>query len=366
MNHSAKALAASIFLICAMMTPALAQQPPDLVISDSLANTAMGTDALLHVNLAEIGCHNTASGKNTLFSDTSGSYNTAAGFDALFSNVSGDNNTATGSESLYSNLTGGNNDANGFQAMYSNTSGSNNLASGYQALYANTTGGYNSALGNQALVNSQSGVGNIGVGPFAGRNIVQGNFNVDIGSWGSADESNTIRIGLPQYHKATLIAGIASSQVTGAQVFVTASGRLGVLASSERYKTEIATLSPASERLAQLRPVSFRLKTDPKGAIQYGLIAEEVDKVYPELVIRDGNGKIQGIRYDELAPLLLNELQRQQASMASMAVQNGSQASEIIELKQQVAKLGDLARDVAEMHAALAALQSKDQLVARR
>ena len=229
MNHSAKSLAAAICLIFAMTTPALAQQPPDPVNSDSLNNTAMGTDALLHLNLAETGCHNTASGKNTLFSDTSGSYNTAAGFNALFSNVSGDNNTATGSESLYSNLTGGNNNANGFQSMGGNTSGSNNLASGYQALYSNTSGGYNSALGNQALVNSQSGVGNIGVGPFAGRNIVQGSFNVDIGSWGSADESNTIRIGLPQYHKATYIAGIASSQVTGAQVFVTASGKLVVL-----------------------------------------------------------------------------------------------------------------------------------------
>jgi hypothetical protein len=366
MDHSAKSLAASFCLICAMTSAALAQQPPDSVTSDSLANTAMGTDALLHVNLAETGCHNTASGKNTLFSDTSGSYNTAAGFNALFSNVSGDNNTATGAESLYSNLIGANNNANGFQSMYSNTSGSNNLASGYQALYGNTTGGYNSALGNQALVNSQSGVGNIGVGPFAGRNIVHGNFNVDIGSWGSADESNTIRIGLPQYHKTAFIAGIASSHLTGAQVFVTASGQLGVLASSERYKTDIAALSPASERLAQLRPVSFHLKADPRGAIQYGLIAEEVDKVYPELVIRDGNGKIQGVRYDELAPILLNEMQRQQASIASLAMQNDSQASEIVDLKQQVTKLGDLARDVAEMHAALAALQTKDQLVARR
>ena len=365
MNHSAKALAASIWLISVMTTSALAQQPPDPVLSDSLANTAMGTDALLNVNLLEFACHNTASGEDTLYSDISGSYNIAAGFNALFSNVSGNNNTATGSESLYSNLTGGNNNADGFQSMYNNTSGSNNIASGYQALFSNTTGGYNSALGSQALVNSQSGVGNIGVGPFAGRNIVQGNFNIDIGSWGSADESNTIRIGLPQYHKATYIAGITSSQVTGAQVFVTASGRLGVLASSERYKTDITTLSPATARLAQLRPVSFRLKSDPNGAIQYGLIAEEVNKVYPELVIRDGDGKIQGVRYDELTPILLNEMQRQQASMASLKVQNGSQASEIMELKQQVTRLGALAREVAQMHAALAALQTKDPLVAQ-
>ena len=250
--------------------------------------------------------------------------------------------------------------------MYSNTNGSNNVATGYQALYSNTTGGYNSALGYQALNKSQSGLGNIGVGPFAGQNIVQGKFNIDIGSWGTADESNTIRIGLPQFHQVTYIAGITNSQVTGAQVYVTANGQLGVLASSERYKTDITTLAPASVRLAKLRPVSFRLKSDPSRAIQYGLIAEEVDRVYPELVIRDSDGKIQGVRYEELAPILLSEMQRQQASIASLTKQNGSQAAEIFELKQHVAKLGDLAREVAEMHAALAALKTKDQLVAQR
>jgi hypothetical protein len=366
MNHSAKAYAVLTCLISAMTTPALAQQPPDPVQSDSMANTAMGTDALLNVNLSESGCHDTASGEDALYSDTSGSYNTATGFGSLFSNISGNNNTAGGSESLYSNLTGSNNNADGYQSMYNNTSGSNNIATGYQALYSNTTGGYNSALGYLALNNSQSGLGNIGVGPFAGQNIVQGKFNIDIGSWGSADESNTIRIGLPKYHQATYIAGITNSQVTGAQVYVTANGQLGVLASSERYKADITTLAPASERLAQLRPVSFHLKTDPNGAIQYGLIAEEVDKVYPELVIRDRDGKIQGVRYDELAPILLNEIQRQQASMLSLTEQNHSQASELFELKQQVTKLADLEREVAEMHAALAVLQTKDQLVAQR
>lgn len=366
MNHSAKIFAVLICLISAMTTPALAQQPPDLVQSDTMANTAMGTAALQNIDLEESGCHNTASGAYALYSDTSGSYNTGTGLSSLFSNISGSNNTATGAEALYSSLTGGNNTANGFQSMYNNTSGSNNAAIGYQALYSNTTGSFNSALGYQALINSQSGLGNIGVGPFAGQNIAQGKFNIDIGSWGSADESNTIRIGLPKYHSTTYIAGITSSQVTGAQVYVTANGQLGVLASSERYKTEITTLAPASERLAQLRPVSFHLKTDPGGAIQYGLIAEEVNKVYPELVVRDKDGKMQGVRYDELAPILLNEMQRQQASIVSLTMQNGSQAAEISELKQQVTKLGELAREVAEMHSALAKLQTKDQLVARR
>jgi len=365
MNHS-KAFAAMVCLFFAMATAAPAQQPPDPVASDSLANTAMGTDALLNIDLSESGCHNTASGEDALYSDTSGSYNTATGFSSLFSNISGSNNTAAGAESLFSNTTGVNNNADGYQSMYHNTTGSNNVATGYQALNNNTTGAYNSALGYQALQNSQAGQGNIGVGPFAGQNIVQGGFNIDIGSWGTADESSTIRIGLPQYHHATFIAGINSSQVTGAQVYVTATGRLGVLASSERFKTDITTLAPVSERLAQLRPVSFRLKTDPHGVVQYGLIAEEVDKVYPELVIRDSDGKIQGVRYEELAPILLNELQSQHASIVSLANQNGSQAAEIVELKRQVTKLGELAREVAEMHAALAALQTKDRLVAQR
>jgi hypothetical protein len=132
-------------------------------------------------------------------------------------------------------------------------------------------------------------------------------------------------------------------------VYVTANGQLGVLASSERYKTEIASMGPSTQKLHELRPVSFHLKSDPKGAVQYGLIAEEVNQVFPELVIRDDAGTIQGVRYDELAPMLLNEVQQQ--------------AAEIRDLKQQVAELNNLKL---EMRAALVALKSKDQLVARR
>src|SRR5580658_10545118 len=130
MNYSAKAYSVLVCLISAMATPALAQQPPDTVTSDSMANTAMGTGALLHVNLDENGCHNTASGEDALYSDTSGSYNTGTGFSSLFSNTSGNNNTAAGYESLYYNSTGSNNTANGYQALYTSTTGNNNTASG--------------------------------------------------------------------------------------------------------------------------------------------------------------------------------------------------------------------------------------------
>jgi hypothetical protein len=114
-----------------------------------------------------------------------------------------------------------------------------------------------------------------------------------------------------------------------------------------------------SDSLNQLRPVSFRLKSEPHGTLQYGLIAEEVDKVFPELVIRDAEGKIQGVRYDELAPLLLKEVQQQQKRMSA-------QAQEILALRLQQRAVVELRRQMAEMQAAMLKLQSKDELVARR
>ena len=141
---------------------------------------------------------------------------------------------------------------------------------------------------------------------------------------------------------------------------VTSNGQLGVAAvSSERFKTAIEPMGSDTAKLEQLRPVTFKLKTDANGTRQYGLIAEEVAKVYPELVIRDENGHIDGVRYDELAPMLLNEMQKQQQV-------NAAQAAKIDSLEQQVAKVDDLERQLAEMHAALVAIQSKDQLVAQR
>jgi hypothetical protein len=133
------------------------------------------------------------------------------------------------------------------------------------------------------------------------------------------------------------------------------SGRLGVLASSGRYKTSIKPIG-STAKLEQLRPVAFHLKNDPQGALQYGLIAEEVDKVYPELVIRDDAGKIQGIRYDELAPMLLNEMQRQQQKIATQEARAAAQDAEIRDLKKLVLK----------MQADVINLQEKDKLVAQR
>ena len=127
-----------------------------------------------------------------------------------------------------------------------------------------------------------------------------------------------IRIGTKGTHKGAYIVGIESTTVTGSAVYVTAAGELGVLASSERYKTAITPIGESTDKLQQLRPVSFHLKSDPGGAVQYGLVAEEVDQIYPELVIRNDQGRIQGVRYDELAPMLLNEVQQQRRDLKEL------------------------------------------------
>ena len=144
---------------------------------------------------------------------------------------------------------------------------------------------------------------------------------------------------------------------------MTASGQLGVLASSERYKTAIETMSADDAKLARLRPVTFHLKSDPGGAIQYGLIAEEVDKIYPELVIHDQAGQIQGVRYDELAPMLLNQVQRQQKTLTAQSAAIETQAVEFRAMKMQIA---ELVRDNEELRAAVARSAGPDARLAQR
>jgi hypothetical protein len=155
-----------------------------------------------------------------------------------------------------------------------------------------------------------------------------------------AGDNAHIRIGTPGTHSATYIAGISGTHVTGAPVYVTSSGQLGVLASSERYKTGIAAMSGSTEKLQQLRPVTFHLKTDPRGPVQYGLIAEEVARVYPELVIRNDAGRIEGVRYDELAPMLLNELQQEHQRLESVQGQLADLTARLAELERVKAQRG--------------------------
>jgi hypothetical protein len=168
-------------------------------------------------------------------------------------------------------------------------------------------------------------------------NLTTGDNNIDIGSPGTAGDAATIRIGVPGLQNRTLIAGIWAHPVRrGAEVIINSSGELGVEVSSERYKTDIVSLDATPQKLQQLRPVTFRLKTGPSGERRYGLIAEEVAQVYPDLVVRDHSGTIEGVRYDELAPILLGEVQQQQQLIAS-------QARQLADLQQQFADLREMA-----------------------
>jgi hypothetical protein len=186
------------------------------------------------------------------------------------------------------------------------------------------------------------------VGSMAGQNVSTGSNNIEIGNAGTAADHGIVRLGTPGTHLATFVAGINSSHVTGSAVYITAGGQLGVLASSERYKTAIEPMG-STKKLQQLRPVTFRLKSDAKGQTQYGLIAEEVAKVYPELVIRNEAGQAEGVRYEELTPMLLNEVQKQAAEIRDLRQrqkQSNAQGAQLRDMQQQLAELQEFRRSM--------------------
>src|SRR5438105_11522243 len=270
-------------------------------------NTAEGTDALF--SLTTLGFFNTATGFEALFSNTTGSANTATGLEALFSNTGGNNDTANGVNALFSNTIGSANTADGLDALFSNTSGSFNTADGHTALRQNTTGEGNTANGFRALVRNTTGNGNIALGNNAGGNLTTGSNNIDIFDRGVAGEANTIRIGKQGTQRTTFIAGISGGTVTGTAVVVDSNGQLGVAPSSQRFKDAIQPMNKASEAILALKPVTFRYKheLDPKGIPQFGLVAEQVEKVNPDLVARDDEGKPYTVRYEAVNAMLLNE-----------------------------------------------------------
>jgi hypothetical protein len=286
-----------------------------------------------------------------LNSNATGASNAAWGYQALYSNTTGGTNSAVGANALYANTIGANNTAFGSGALQANTTGKGNAAQGVNALFSNTTGLRNLGIGSNALYNN-NGSYNIALGFDAGYNVTTGSNNIEIGASGTAADNNTIQIGVQGTQTSTTIAGISGTQIVGNAVYVTATGQLGVQGSSERFKTNIAPMPEFTAKLRQLRPVTFQYKNDPTATARYGLIAEEVDKIYPELVIRDQKGEIQGVRYEELAPMLLGELQKQQ--------------QRIDDLERQVAKVSALTREVEEMHAALSASRPGDRVMAQR
>ena len=236
--------------------------------------------------------------------------NTAVGDDALLSLTTGIHNTAGGYETLFANTTGFNNTAIGWEAMNDNTTGAKNTAVGCDGLDGNTTGSKNTAMGVLALLHNTTGSNNIGVGFQAGQNLSTGNDNIDIGNPGAPGESSTIRIGKSGIQSNTLIAGISGATVAdGVTVVIGSDGHLGTIVSSERFKDAIKPMDTASEALLELQPVTFRYKhdLDPKGIPQFGLVAEQVEKVNPDLVARDDQGKAYTVRYEAVNAMLLNE-----------------------------------------------------------
>jgi hypothetical protein len=260
-------------------------------------------------NLATLGNGNTAVGSKALHFNTSGPNNTANGVQALFYNTSGDNNTANGAYALTSNTTGGANTANGAYALSSNTNGEANTANGYWALLFNTSGYNNTAYGSQALFYNTTGSGNIAIGCNAGTNLTTGNNNIEIGNTGASSDNGIIRIGTQGAHTNTFITGIYNVPVSGEAVWVSSSGQLGYNASSARFKENVRSMDETSDVLLSLHPVTFRYKPgiDPKGTRQFGLVAEEVDKVDPDLVLYDESGQPATVRYEAVNAMMLNE-----------------------------------------------------------
>ena len=286
--------------------------------TNGVENTAVGVQALFNNTT---GSWNTALGTSTLYRNTTRGYNTAIGWQALFNNTAGQANTATGFGALQSNTGGSWNTAIGTDALEDNTTANYNTAIGFGALATNTTGANNTALGAFAISGNTYGHDNIALGHQAGYNLTTGSsYNIDIGSPGAVGESNTIRVGLSQQHQATYIAGISGKTATnGAAVFVTANGKLGTVTSSRRFKKDIADMAAASEALLALRPVTFRYKPelDQAGIPQYGLVAEEVAKVNPDLVVRDEKGEIYTVRYEAVNAMLLNEFLKEHRKVES-------------------------------------------------
>jgi hypothetical protein len=299
----------------------------DLNLNSSSDNTAMGDSVM---SLASVVTGNTAMGSATMeFCD--GDYNVGIGASALFQ-VSGDNNTAVGSFALGIDISGQDNTAVGEGAVGGNVDGSNNVGIGFDA------------LGNN------NGSSNIGIGESAGINLTSGKNNIDIGNAGMAGESAKIRIG-NKANKSTFIAGISGVTVAGGVgVVVNNSGQLGVATSSARYKEAIKPMNKASETILELKPVTFRYKKDldPDAIPQFGLVAEDVAKVNPDLVARDGEGKPYTVRYDAVNAMLLNEFLKEHRKVEVQAQKEekleaiiARQEKAIARLTSQVQKVSD-------------------------
>ena len=314
------------------------------------SNTAIGNEALWSNTRGDA---NTASGWRALYSNTRGSFNTATGLDALWSNTTGSDNTATGESALTSNETGNNNTATGESALESNLSGGDNVAIGGDALFSNENGFFNTAVGVEALSTNThgsnnvalgysagfnpsaftTGSNNVALGYFAGSNLTTGSHNIDIGAGinGIAGESNACRIG----------SIFGQTAANGSAVFITSGHKLGTATSSRRFKENINPMNKASEVIFSLKPVAFRYKKeiDPERIPQFGLVAEDVEKVNPDLIVRDKEGKPYSVRYDQVNAMLLNEFLKEHRTVQGQQKEIDALKTELKEQKALIQKV---------------------------
>jgi uncharacterized coiled-coil protein SlyX len=332
-----------------------------------IRNTATGFAALQSNTTGE---RNTATGRAALANNTIGNHNTATGQNALFANSTGERNTATGGFAMVFNSTGNQNTANGYGAMLFNTTGNQNTGTGYFAVYQNTTGNNNTGHGYSALLNNTTGVGNIALGSFAGSNLTTGDNNIDIGNQGVAAEAGTIRIGTQGTQTKTYIAGIYRTSVAkGVHVVVDHNGHLGTKPSSQRFKAEIKPMDKASEAILALKPVTFHYKkeVDPEETPQFGLVAEDVEKVNPDLVVRDAKGEVYTVRYDAVNAMLLNEFLKQHRTVqelkSTVAKQQATIAQQQKGMETVTARLEKQASQLQKVSAQLQVSKPAPQLV---
>ena len=321
------------------------------LFSDSTGsfNTGVGGGALT-LNNAD---SNTAVGAAALLLNTSGGENVAVGTDALvFNSIASDNN-AVGAFALFNNDSSGNgsanfNNAHGRNALQANVDGTQNNAMGDDAMFNNTLGSFNTAVGDDALDGCVDGSSNVAVGDEAGTDVVSGSNIICIGAGvlgggPFADLDNTCYIG--SIHDEP-VSDAGSAQA----VYVDVNNVLGFLPSSQRFKHDIKPMDNASEAILKLKPVTYKYNSDKAGKTQYGLIAEEVAKVAPELVFRDKNGDIETVRFEQVGSMLLNEflkehkkveelqstVAQQQKGMEVLTAQLKEQASQIQKVSAQL------------------------------
>jgi Chaperone of endosialidase len=311
--------------------------------------TAVGQDALFSLTN---GTSNSANGFSALKANTTGDRNTANGALALFSNQTGSENTATGYAALFFNR-GSGNTANGIGVLHSNATGNNNTANGQRALYDNFAGSMNTANGVAALGNNTMGNNNTADGFATLGNNTTGSFNVALGNGAGSGVSTADDVicigtaGANVSHSCYIDNIFNQSSPSGLAVFVNSDGKLGTIMSSRRFKKDIRPMDIASEAILALQPVTFRYKKDfdPTGTTQFGLVAEDVARVNPDLVVCDKEGTPYSVRYDQVNAMLLNEflkahkkLEDQQETIAQLKTDATKQEASRVELKSTVAE----------------------------